>query len=60
MVKELIEAFFAGVLSYIIFTLVGSFLLSKLPQLPFGLMAALIFGILVLIVDFIFRETIKF
>ena len=56
MLKDLVIAFLDGLVAFLIFNLVGGFVLGYLPNLPFNIGSAILFGILVLIVDYILRE----
>jgi len=60
MFRDLLIAFLDGAIAGLVFNLIGPTLATYLNSLPSMLSSAIILGVLVLVVDLILREAIKF
>ena len=60
MFRDVLIAFLDGAIAGLVFSFIGNILNSYLPGLPSFISSAIVIGVLVLIVDLILREAIKF
>ncbi|MBI1979110.1 MAG: hypothetical protein HYS62_03580 [Candidatus Aenigmarchaeota archaeon] len=59
MLKDLLRTFLDGAIAGILYNFVGGLISTVIPPLPFGLSAAIVLGILVLVVDYILKNLAK-
>lgn len=60
MLKNLLRLFLDGVIASIIYNFAGFMIVGFLPALPFGISSAIVIGILVVVVDYILQNLLRF
>ncbi len=60
MLKNLLRLFLDGVIASIIYNLAGFTIVGFLPSLPFGISNAIVIGIVVVVVDYILQNLLRF